>query len=165
MLYARSPYATGRSQPVAQPVAFDHRHHVADDAIDCRYCHQTVERSAWAGLPATEVCMGCHAQIWSRSPILAAVRAAHFEGTPIPWVRVHRLPEFVYFDHSIHVAKGVGCAVCHGEVERMAAVEQASPMTMGWCLDCHRDPARALGEEVVRARDLRPRTSCTTCHR
>lgn len=185
MIYARTPYFTEQGAPVVQPVQFDHRHHVADDGIDCRYCHQTVESSPSAGFPSTGTCMNCHAQIWNRSPMLGAVREAWFEDRPIAWNRVHRLPDFVYFNHSIHVAKGVGCVTCHGPVDRMAAISQQTPLTMGWCLGCHRDPAPnlrpreeitsttwkpegdpvALGHELARRYDVHTRTSCTTCHR
>jgi hypothetical protein len=176
MVYARTPFMTGEREPVQQPVQFDHRHHVGDDGIDCRYCHQNVETSAYAGLPPTATCMNCHAQIWNKSPLLDRVRRAYFEDRPIPWVRVNRLPQFVYFNHAIHVSKGVGCETCHGRVDRDASGEQAVPLTMGWCLDCHRDPAprlRPLNEvttmgwsgDAAPPEDLHTRTSCTTCHR
>lgn len=185
MLFVRTPFYTRAGYPVYQPVQFDHRHHVADDGIDCRYCHQTVETSSTAGFPSVGTCMNCHAQIWNKSPLLAPVRDAYFAGLPIRWERVHRLPDFVYFDHAIHVAKGVGCPECHGRVDRMPLVMQTTSMTMGFCLSCHRDPAprlrpreavfdptwkppedrRALGLRLVRAYDVHARTSCTTCHR
>ena len=152
MIYMRTPYNTGQENPPDQPVAFDHRHHVQDDGIDCRYCHSTVERTPYASLPATEVCMGCHNQVWSGSPMLEPVRASQLSGAPIPWNRVHWLPGFVYFHHAIHVRR-FACERCHDRVDRMAVVYQAQPLTMGWCLDCHRKngPARL--------------TDCTTCHR
>ncbi len=185
MIYWRVPYGTGQLGQVAQPVQFDHRHHVQDDLIDCRYCHTTVDRAPSAGIPPTELCLACHSQVWNKSRLLDVVRASWFSGKPIPWVRVHRLPGFVYFDHAIHVNKGVGCAECHGRVDRMAAVEQVQPLTMGWCIDCHRDPYSrlrppgevtnmewkangdpvALGKELARRYDVKPRTSCSTCHR
>ncbi len=183
MIYVRSPLGTGQWQPVAQPVQFDHRHHVTDDGIDCRYCHSTVERSPHAGVPSTAVCMGCHSQIWNRSPLLEVVRDAYFSGTPILWNRVHRLPEFTYFNHAIHVNKGVGCVTCHGRVDQMPEVMQAAPLTMSWCLECHRAPERYLrplelvtsmtwqppsedvGAAVAAALDVRTRTECNTCHR
>jgi hypothetical protein len=184
-LYVQTPYYTGQQDPIEQPVQFDHRHHVADDGIDCRYCHSTVETSPHAGYPAVSVCMNCHSQVWNQSPLLSPVRAAFFEDRPVPWRRVHRLPDFVYFNHSIHVNKGVSCVSCHGRVDRMAQVEQIAPLTMGWCLECHRDPypnlrppeevtnmnwqpdsdARELGELLARKYDVHTRTSCTTCHR
>lgn len=185
MGWVRTPFVTGKENPVQQPVLFDHRHHVVDDGIDCRYCHSTVDRSPTAGIPSTARCMGCHNQIWNSSPLLARVRNSYFSGKPIPWVRVHRLPEFVYFDHSIHVAKGIGCESCHGRVDQMAAVHQVAPLTMGWCLDCHRNPEpylrprsqitamgwrppggqEAMGRELRRAYGVQVRTYCTTCHR
>jgi hypothetical protein len=185
MVWARVPAGTGEQDPLVQPVQFDHRHHVVDDGIDCRYCHTSVERGASAGIPATSVCMNCHSQVWNRSPRLEPVRVSYFTGQPIEWVRVHRMPDFVYFNHSIHVNKGVGCETCHGRVDQMAAVEQVKPMTMGWCLDCHRNPAPnlrpldqittmgwqpegdpvALSRELMKRFDVQSRTSCTTCHR
>jgi hypothetical protein len=184
-IYVRTPYATNAGYEVVQPVMFDHRHHVDDDGIDCRYCHATVDRSPHAGIPATETCMGCHNQIWNQSPILEPVRQAWFTRQPIPWRRVHQLPDFVYFDHSIHVTRGIGCASCHGRVDAMAQVHQVEPLTMGWCLGCHRDPEPnlrpleeitsmtwrppagdpSLGERLAREYGTRKLTSCTTCHR
>jgi hypothetical protein len=185
MLYARIPYGTGQQEQVAQPVQFDHRHHVVDDLIDCRYCHATVDRAPSAGIPPTELCLNCHSQVWNKSPLLDLVRASWFSGQPIVWTRVHRLPGFVYFNHAVHVNKGVGCVECHGRVDEMAAIEQVAPLTMGWCLDCHRDPnprlrpleeitsmtweppadREAFGRELAKKYDVKPRTSCYTCHR
>jgi hypothetical protein len=185
LFLAQSPLGRGSLEPRQQPVQFDHRHHVGDEGIDCRYCHDNAWTSPYAGVPPTSRCMGCHAQIWNESPRLAPVRASFFEDSPIPWRRVHKLPDFVYFNHSIHVNKGVGCVECHGRVDTMPAVLQVQPLTMGWCLECHRDPAphlrplseitnlawrppgepRAVGEQVQQALDVHPRTNCTTCHR
>lgn len=185
MVYVRSPWNTGQLQPTEQPVEFDHRHHVADDGIDCLYCHRDAERSAAAGIPSTELCMGCHAQIWNESPLLEPVRRSYFSGKPIRWTRVHDLPDFVYFDHSVHVNGGVGCVNCHGRVDRMARVYQVAPLSMGWCLDCHRNPKRYLAKThthegetmsgtILRAIPYRVPderqtvtrlTTCTTCHR
>jgi hypothetical protein len=188
MAYVRSPYVTNQQQPVEQPIEFDHRHHSGDEQIDCRYCHWTVEKSPSAGIPSTTVCMSCHAQVWNKSPYLVEVRKAFFSDQPIPWVRVHNLPDFVYFNHSIHVNKGVGCATCHGRIDQMGAVEQHAPLTMSWCLDCHRNPepnlrpaefitsmtwsppadkaeAAALGKKLAEEYDVHSRTSCSTCHR
>lgn len=173
---ARSPSALGLRGPVEQPVAFDHEHHVAVDGIDCRYCHWTADRTSWAAVPPTELCMGCHRQILPNSPLLEPVRRSAEEGTPIAWRRVHRLPDFVFFDHRAHDRAGVGCETCHGRVDRMARVRQVEPMTMGWCLDCHRDPEPVLRpvEEVTTMGyagdgtpppDVSPGTDCTTCHR
>jgi hypothetical protein len=184
MIFVRSPLFTGQDEPVMQPLQFDHRHHVADSGIDCRFCHLTVESAASAGYPPTEVCMSCHGQIWNQSPLLAPVRASYFTGRALPWRRVHELPDFVYFNHSIHVNKGVGCVTCHGRVDQMPEVRQSAPLTMGWCLDCHRDPGphlrprerstdlawepedpAAVGREVALALDVHTRVSCTACHR
>src|SRR5579862_9501596 len=129
----RSPYYTGQLDPRDQPVQFDHRHHVRDDGIDCRYCHYDVTRARFAGIPETELCMGCHSQIWNQSPMLEPVRRSFFERRPIRWQRVYALPDFVYFDHSIHIAKGVGCETCHGRVDTMGAVYAANNVQMGWC--------------------------------
>lgn len=186
-IVVRSPLGTFRQAPLLQPIQFDHRHHVGDDAIDCRYCHTTVEKSSTAGYPSTATCMRCHEQIWNRSGILAPLRAAHAEDRPIPWTRVHELPWFVYFDHSIHVNKGIGCVECHGRVDRMAAVMQVAPLTMSWCLECHQNPVPhlrppdevtsmtweappgaqgdALRARLARELDVHPRTDCVTCHR
>jgi hypothetical protein len=183
--WAHSPFAKGQHQQIVQPVAFDHRHHVRDDGIDCLYCHAGATRSSYAGVPSTELCMGCHSQIWTDSPELAAVRESARSQTPIAWRRVNALPAFVYFDHRIHVAKGVGCVSCHGRVDLMGKVFADRDLTMDWCLDCHRDPAvhlrpaseitnmewypegtpRVLGEAIQSKYDVHPRTDCTTCHR
>jgi hypothetical protein len=154
----RTDWMTGRGRAVEQPVAFDHRHHVRDDGIPCLYCHSGAERSAWAGIPPTDLCLGCHAQIWSSSPELAPVFASASKDEPIAWQRVHRLPDFVYFNHAAHVDRGVGCASCHGAVDQMARVYQVAPLTMGWCLDCHRDPGPDL-------QGTAPPTDCSGCHR
>jgi len=185
MVYWRTPYGTGQQQQVAQPIQFDHRHHIKDDQIDCRYCHTTVDSAPSAGIPTTELCLNCHSQVWNKSPLLDLVRASWFGKRPVPWVRVHRLPDFVYFNHSIHVNKGVGCVECHGRVDRMPVIEQDQPLTMGWCLDCHRDPYPRLrppsevtnmswkpngdpaevGRALAKQNDVRPRTDCYACHR
>ncbi len=135
MIYVRTDWNTGQNLPVQQPVQFDHRHHVQDDAIECRFCHYTVERTATAGMPSTAVCMGCHSQIWNQSLKLELVRNSYFSDTPIVWNRVNDVPDFVYFNHAIHVNKGVGCVTCHGRVDQMPEVRQVTPMTMGWCLE------------------------------
>jgi hypothetical protein len=152
IVYARSPYARGQDDPVLQPIAFDHRHHVRDDGIACLYCHDGAERSAYAGIPPTERCMGCHAQIWNDSTAIAPLLESWRTGTPIRWQRVHSLPDFVYFDHSVHIARHLDCSNCHGRVDQMAAVYQVAPLSMEWCLDCHRKLAPT-------------RTTCSTCHR
>ena len=184
MIFVRTPYITGQYFPADQPVQFDHRHHVQDDGIDCRYCHDTVEKGPFAGVPATELCMGCHSQIWSDSPMLEPLRRSYFSGQPIPWNRVNQLPDFVYFNHSIHLAKGVGCVTCHGRVDQMALAWQEAPLTMGWCLQCHRNPESqlrpravltdmawraedqaALGRRLAEENHVRHLTHCTACHR
>jgi len=185
MLYARTPLARGMQDPVEQPVQFDHRHHTKDEGIDCRYCHNTVDRSPAAGIPQTQLCLNCHSQVWNKSPILEPIRQSFINNTPIKWNRVYQVPEFVYFNHSIHVNKGVGCISCHGKVGEMAAIEKATPLTMSWCLECHRRPEANLRpvdeitnpnwqpdgdpEEVGRLlavkNNVHARTSCTTCHR
>ncbi len=140
-----SPYVTKVRVVQPQPVQFSHEHHVSGLGIDCRYCHSSVESSSAAGVPPTYTCMSCHSQIWTNAPILEPVRASLREGEPVTWNRVHDLPDFVYFNHSIHVNKGVGCVSCHGQLDKMPMVYKAEPHTMGWCLECHRNP-----EERVR---------------
>jgi hypothetical protein len=143
-----SPYTTNVDIPFEQPVPFSHKHHVGDDGIDCRYCHTTVEKSAFAGLPSTDTCMTCHSQIWIDSPMLAPVRTSLSANKPLQWNRVHDLPDYVYFNHSIHVAKGIGCSTCHGRVDKMPLVRKTQTLYMKWCLDCHRAP-----EKYIRPRD------------
>ena len=130
--------------PVEQQVPFRHKHHVADVGIDCRYCHASVEQSAFAGLPPTHTCMTCHSQLFTDQPMLAPVIRSFESGNPMRWNRVHDLPDFVYFDHSIHVAKGVGCTTCHGAIDRMPLTWRTAPLQMQWCLDCHRAPQKYL---------------------
>jgi hypothetical protein len=156
MAYQRTPIGTDRTIPVQQPVEFDHRHHVNDDGIDCLYCHYEAERSPHAGIPPAALCMGCHGQIWRDSPLLEPVRKSLYEGSAIAWRRVYRLPDFVYFDHSAHLVAGIGCNDCHGGVETMGRVFRVEPLTMGWCLDCHRAPPVA---------GVQPPEHCSGCHR
>jgi hypothetical protein len=185
LLWARSPYATNQGEPVNQPIQFSHKHHVTDDGIDCRYCHTTVETSAFAGMPSTQTCMNCHSQVWAQSPALEPVRLSFQNGQPIEWNRVHDLAEFVYFDHSIHVQKGVGCSTCHGQIDDMPLTAKAQSMQMSWCLDCHRDPAKyvrpreevfnmswqppsnqeELGRQLVQQYVIESLMNCSTCHR
>jgi hypothetical protein len=143
-ILVRSSYVTNVDVVRDQPVPFSHDHHTSGLGIDCRYCHTTVERNAFAGMPTTEVCMGCHSQIWTNSALLEPVRESYRSGKPLRWTRVHDLPDFVYFNHSIHVAKGIGCESCHGRVDRMPLMRQASTLHMEWCLDCHRHPEHAV---------------------
>ncbi len=182
----RSPVVTGQYQVVEQPVEFDHRHHVSDLGIDCLYCHAGAERSAYAGVPPTSLCMNCHNQVWDRAGALAPVRRSYAEDQPIRWRRVHALPDFVFFNHAAHVTRGVGCLSCHGQVGEMARVYQVAPLNMAWCIDCHRHPASALrpgefiteeawaptareqeriGSELVVAHAINPPLTCSGCHR
>lgn len=157
--FFRSPYATDVNVVRDQPVPFSHDHHVSGLGIDCRYCHTSVEDSAFAGIPPTETCMGCHAIIWRDSPLLAPVRESFRTGKPLAWTRVHDVPDFVYFNHSIHVAKGIACESCHGRVDRMPLMRKVATMHMEWCLDCHRHPERAvrpLSERFTFGRDALP---------
>jgi hypothetical protein len=144
----RSPYFTGVNDAIEQPVPFSHEHHVAGLGIDCRYCHVSVEDAAYAGMPATKTCMTCHSQIWTNASLLEPVRASWRDDRPIQWNRVHDLPDFVQFNHGIHVQKGIGCYECHGKVDGMPLMAKANSLHMDWCLDCHRAP-----EKHVRPRD------------
>src|SRR6478672_11478388 len=137
-----SPWVTQVHVARDQPIQFSHERHVGGNGIDCRYCHTSVEQSRFAGIPPTKTCMNCHSQIFANAPFLEPVRASFNSNTPLRWTRVHDLPDFVYFDHSIHVNKGVGCTTCHGQVDRMPLMWQASSLQMQWCLDCHRNPER-----------------------
>jgi len=168
-----------------QPVPFSHKHHVGDDGIDCRYCHTSVENSSFAGIPATEVCMSCHSQIWSNASILEPVRASYRTGQSLSWTRVHDLPDFVYFNHSIHVNKGIGCSTCHGRIDQMALTYKVNTLFMNWCLNCHRGPEQyirprdqvfnmayqpppnqlELGRKLVAEYKVQKLTDCWTCHR
>jgi cytochrome c7-like protein len=186
-MFARSDFWTGVAVPIEQPVPFSHKHHVADDGIDCRYCHTSVENSAFAGIPPTEICMTCHSQLFKDAPVLEPVRASAASGRPIKWQRVYDLPDYVYFDHSIHVDKGIGCQTCHGQVNEMALTWKTQELQMRWCLGCHRDPAkfirpkkevfdmayaapkdqRSLGQQLLATNHVQTAglTDCYTCHR
>ena len=183
-LIVRSSYETMQNVPREQPVPFSHAHHVGGLGIDCRYCHTTVETSSFANIPPTKICMNCHSQIWASSPTLEPVRESYRSGKSIEWTRVHDLPDYVYFNHSIHVAKGVGCTACHGRIDKMNLVWQAQPLTMEWCLDCHRHPERyvrpreqvfsmeytppdqlALGAKLVSEYHIQSLITCETCYR
>jgi len=173
-------------EPVSQPIPFSHKHHVSDDGIDCRYCHTTVETDRHAGLPSSRTCLTCHSQLYTGAAVLAPLHESERTGRPIEWKRVHQLPGFVYFDHSVHLAKGVGCVECHGRVDQMPITWRAQPLQMQWCLQCHRDPvprlrpherlfdpsAPRLSEadaqnlaRLMRLEDRRRLTDCSTCHR
>jgi len=182
---SRSSWATQADVAREQPVPFSHAHHVGDEGIDCRYCHTSVEKSGFANIPPTKTCMNCHSQIFSTSPTLEPVRESFRTDTSIAWTRVHDLPDFVYFDHSIHVNKGVGCETCHGRVDKMPLTWQKASLQMEWCLDCHRHPEQyvrpreavfqmgyqppadqiELGRRLVQEYRIKSLTSCSTCHR
>jgi len=142
--FQRSPYVTYAKVARPQPVPFSHQHHVGGLGIDCRYCHTSVEKSSFAGIPPTKTCMNCHSQIWLGAPLLEPVRESFRSGKSLVWTRVNDLPDFVYFDHSIHINKGVGCNTCHGPVDRMPLMYNYASLQMEWCLNCHRDPAKYL---------------------
>jgi len=146
LVYAvyRSPYTTDQGVPRVQPVPFSHQHHVAGLGIDCRYCHSSVENAAFAGLPSTHTCMSCHSQVWVDAPMLAPVRQSLATQQPLHWTRVNQLPDFVFFNHSIHVQKGVGCSTCHGRIDQMPLTWKEHSLYMRWCLDCHEAPERQL---------------------
>jgi hypothetical protein len=144
MLLGRSSYVTRAHEYIEQPVQFSHLHHVLDDGIDCRYCHTSVETSSFAGIPPTKTCMNCHSQIWTNAAILEPVRESFRSGKSLVWNRVNDLPDFVYFDHSIHINKGVGCNTCHGPVDRMPLMYNYASLQMEWCINCHRNPAKEL---------------------
>src|ERR1043166_1934017 len=140
----RSSYTTEVGTPREQPVPFSHRHHVGGIGIDCRYCHTSVEDSAFAGIPPTKTCMNCHSQIWLNASYLEPVRESFRTNRSIEWIRVHDLPDFVYFNHSIHVKKGMGCETCHGRIDTMASLYQVNSLQMEWCINCHRNPEQYL---------------------
>jgi len=160
----RAPYVTEQNVVREQPVPFSHQHHVGGLGIDCRYCHITVEQSAFAGIPATEVCMNCHKQVWNNSPMLEPVRASLRENKPLVWNRVNNTPDFVYFDHSIHVYRGVQCTTCHGPVDQMPMTWRENTLFMEWCLQCHRHPERYVQTSDKRAVPNKL-TNCSVCHR
>src|ERR1700722_1785698 len=185
---ALSPWYTQQNVKRQQPVPFSHRHHAGELGIDCRYCHTSVEKSSFAGVPPTQTCMTCHSQIWTNSSMLEPVRASYRDDKSIEWTRVNALPDFVYFDHSIHVAKGVGCTTCHGPIAEMPLTYRAQTLYMSFCIDCHRQPEKyvrpksqvfnpnyevpanqeELGAKLVaeyKIQDPRHLQSCSTCHR
>jgi hypothetical protein len=146
---SRSAYVTTQGEAKVQTPPFSHAHHVGGLGIDCRYCHTSVETSSFAGIPPTKTCMNCHSQIWTNAPMLEPVRESFRTGKSLNWTRVHDLPDFVYFDHSIHVNKGVGCGTCHGPVDRMPLMYQAESLQMEWCLNCHRAPEKFIRPKMA----------------
>ena len=161
----RSPYFTEARVVREQPVPFSHKHHVSGIGIDCRYCHTSVEDSSFAGIPPTKTCMNCHSQVWSDSTTLELVRASYREDRSLQWTRVNDLPDFVYFDHSIHIHRGVQCTTCHGPVDQMPMTWRENTLFMEWCLQCHRHPERYIetaGKAIDSPRKL---TNCSICHR
>lgn len=184
LIIVRSPYVTEVGVIREQPVQFSHQHHVGDVGLDCRYCHTSVEDSSFAGIPPTKTCMNCHSQLYTESAMLAPVRESFRSGLPLRWTRVHDLPDFAYFDHSIHIHKGIGCVKCHGAVNEMPLMWREHTLHMQWCLECHRQPELFVGRredvfdmtadapldpeaarELVAAYDIESKTSCYTCHR
>jgi hypothetical protein len=181
----QTSYATEVHNARPQPVPFSHKHHAGELGLDCRYCHTSVEVSSSAGMPPTQTCMTCHSQIWTNAAILEPVRASYRDSTPISWTRVNALPDFVYFNHSIHVAKGVGCTTCHGPVAEMNITWRENSLYMRWCLECHNAPEKflrpksevfnpfyqapanqeALGTKLMAEYKVQKLTNCTTCHR
>ena len=181
----QTSYVTEVHNARPQPVPFSHKHHVGELGLDCRYCHSSVEVSSSAGMPPTQTCMACHSQIWTGAAILEPVRASYRDSTPISWTRVNALPDFVYFNHSIHVAKGVGCTTCHGPIAEMNITWREESLYMRWCLDCHNAPEKylrprsevfnafykppadqeALGNRLMAEYKVQRLTTCTTCHR
>ena len=181
----RSDFVTTANTFRPQPVQFSHQHHVGGIGIDCRYCHTSVEVSSTAGIPPTKTCINCHSQIWSTSPYLEPVRSSFRDDKPLQWLRVHDTPDFVYFNHSIHVKKGMGCETCHGRVDKMPLMKQQNSLQMEWCLNCHRNPEqfvrprsevftmgyvpavdqRELGPQLVAEYKIQSLTNCSVCHR
>lgn len=182
-----SPYYTNVGEAPPQPVPFSHRHHVGELGLDCRYCHTSVEKSSFAGIPPTQTCMTCHSQIWTNAAMLEPVRSSYRTGKSIEWTRVNALPDFVYFDHSIHISKGIGCTTCHGPIASMPMTYKAGTLYMEWCLNCHRQPEKfvrprsevfnpnyvppsghdqlVLGKKLVAEYKIRSLQNCSTCHR
>jgi hypothetical protein len=180
-----SPWLTDVNVAQPQPVPFSHKHHAGELGIDCRYCHTSVEKSSFAGIPPTQTCMSCHSQIWTNAAMLEPVRASYRDDKSIAWTRVNALPSFVYFDHSIHVSKGIGCTTCHGPIAEMPLTWRANTLYMSWCLDCHRQPEKyvrpksevfnpnyappadqiELGRKLVKEYKIQKLQNCSTCHR
>jgi formamidopyrimidine-DNA glycosylase len=181
----RGGWSTSVRLAPEQPIPFSHKHHVKDDGLDCRYCHTSVENSPYAGLPSTETCMTCHSQIWSNASLTQPIRDSWASGKSIEWTRVHDLPDFVYFNHSIHINKGMGCSACHGQVNEMPLMYRVNALNMNWCINCHRHPETyirpksevfnidyvypanqtELGRQLVQEYRVQSLTDCVTCHR
>jgi Cytochrome c7 and related cytochrome c len=185
LVLARSPYITNQRVFRTQPIQFSHKHHVGDDGIDCRYCHTSVESSAYAGIPPTKTCMNCHSVLFNNVGYLEPVRESYRTDQSIQWVKVHRLADYVYFNHSIHINKGIGCSTCHGRVDLMPLTYKENTLYMNWCINCHRNPEKyvrprdqvfnmayeppadqeALGRKLVAEYKVQSLTDCYTCHR
>lgn len=183
----QSGYTTGQDVAVEQPIPFSHKHHVNDEGLSCAYCHTSVDKSSFAGIPPTNTCMTCHSQIWTTSPMLQPVRDSYRTGEPLQWIRIHDLPDFVYFNHSIHINKGIGCETCHGRVDQMPLMRRQNTLFMAWCIDCHRAPEKYIrpraevftmgyeypknqeevGKKLVKEYNVQVNriTDCSTCHR
>lgn len=183
--YLLSPKVTNTGYSPTQPVAYSHKLHAGNMGMDCLYCHSTVDKAAYAAIPATEVCMNCHERVRPQSPEIIKVRESYATGNPIPWVKIHRLPDYVYFNHRVHVTAGVSCVSCHGRIDQMTEVKQVKELTMAWCLECHRNPEAnirpaelvtkldwkpdrdpaEIGREIIAAKHILPPTNCSGCHR
>ncbi len=185
---SHTAYNTDKGVFINQPVPFSHKHHVQGLGVDCRHCHFSVEQSSFAGIPATKTCMTCHSQIWNEAPMLEPVRESYREDKSLEWIRVHDAPDYVYFNHSIHVAKGIGCATCHGQVDEMPLMMKSETLQMQWCMDCHWHPEmnlrpreeitnldwappsdpdehRALAVELAKEYNVQSKVNCSVCHR
>jgi hypothetical protein len=183
--YLSQPRVIETGYQPQQPVPYSHKLHAGNLGMDCFYCHNTVYKAAWAAIPATETCMNCHVKVKPQSPNLLRVRESYATGQPIPWIKVHNLPDYVYFNHQAHVTAGVSCVSCHGRIDQMVEVKQVQPLNMAWCLDCHRNPAPNLrsvehvtkldwtpdrdgaliGREIIAEKHIHPPTNCSGCHR
>lgn len=183
--YLLTPKVTNTGYSPTQPVAYSHKLHAGNMGMDCLYCHSTVDKAAYAAIPATEVCMNCHERVKPQSPEIIKVRESYATGQPIPWIKIHRLPDYVYFNHKAHVTNGVSCVSCHGRIDQMTEVRQVKELTMAWCLECHRNPEAnvrpaelvtrldwkpdrdpaEIGREIIAAKHIAPPTNCSGCHR
>lgn len=185
MLFLHHPKRIEPGYQPSQPVAYSHKLHAGNLGMDCLYCHTTVDKSSYAAIPATQTCMNCHSKVKAQSVVLEPVRKSYELDQPIPWVKVHRLPDYVYFNHAAHVNSGVSCVSCHGRIDQMVEVKQVEPLTMTWCLDCHRNPASKvrpaelvtkldwkperdpaeIGREIIAQKKINPPVNCSGCHR